>query len=172
MFIFVSGTSGSGKSSYAEKRLREFPERPKLYIATAKVYDSEMARRVEAHKLRREGQGFITIERSQNLGELEIPEGSSVLIEALTTWLANEIFEGGNDSYDLYNDFQKLRTRAKNIILVSDYIFGDGIIYDDSTENYIRTLAELTIKFAAEADEVIECFAGLIYNYQTVQKNE
>ena len=170
MFILISGTSGSGKSSHAEDRLQEFAGENKIYIATAKVYDPEMAERVERHKARREGKGFITIERSKNLGELEIPKGSCVLIEALTTWLANELFEGGN--VDIYNNFQKLKAKAKHIILVTDYIFADGIIYDDATENYIKKLAELTIKFAAEADEVIECFAGLIYNYQPVQKNE
>ena len=170
MFILISGTSGSGKSSYAENRLQGFTSKNKIYIATAKVYDSEMAQRVENHKARRKGKGFITIERSRNLGGLEIPEDSCVLVEALTTWLANEMFEGGD--CDLFADFQKLKAKAKHIILVTDYIFADGIIYDEATENYIKKLAELTIKFAAEADEVIECFAGLIYNYRTVQKNE
>ena len=169
MFILISGTSGSGKSSYAEDRLQSLTGE-KIYIATAKVYDAEMAERVRKHKARREGKGFTTIERSRNLGELEIPEDSCVLIEALTTWLANEMFEGGD--CDLFADFQKLKAKAKHIILVTDYIFADGIIYGDATENYIKKLAELTIKFAAEADEVIECFAGLIYNYKLVQKNE
>ena len=65
-----------------------------------------------------------------------------------------------------------IENRTPLDLVVSDYIFGDGIIYDDLTENYVRKLAELMRKFAAEADEVIECFAGLIYNYKTVQKNE
>ena len=203
MFIFISGTSGSGKSLYAEKRLSEFQCEKKFYIATAKIYDDEMKERVEKHKAMRKNKGFVTIEREKDLGGLKLPKNSGVLIEALTTWLANEMFSSqdrplcqinltspllrGDKSDNLapldkgeramkwrggltiiekiFDDFLKLKEISKDIILVSDDIFSDGIIYDEATENYIKALAELSIKFAAVADEVIECFAGLILSY-------
>lgn len=164
MFIFISGTSGSGKSFYAEKRLIEFDCEKNFYIATAKIYDDEMKMRVEKHKAMRKNKGFITIECEKNLGGLKIQNNSGILIESLTTWLANEMFDDGQPE-KIFDDFMKLKKISKNIILVSDNIFSDGIIYDELTENYVRALAELSIKFAAIADEVIECFSGLILSY-------
>ena len=163
MFILICGTSGSGKSFYAEERLKNFPCSKKFYIATAKIYDDEMKARVKKHQEMRKNKGFITIEKSFNLNEIEIEKNSSVLIEALTTWLADEIFENNNKNpiEKILRDFHILKAKCENIILVSDDIFSDGVIYDDLTENYIKTLAKLTKKFTSEADEVIECFAGL-----------
>ena len=165
MFIFICGTSGSGKSFYAEERLKNFSGSKKFYIATAKIYDDEMRGRVKKHQAMRKNKGFITIEKNFNLDDIKLPDNSSVLIEALTTWLANEMFAGKKINFDaaekIFNDFQIFKAKCKNIILVSDDIFSDGIIYDELTEKYIKTLAELTKKFASEADEVIECFAGL-----------
>ena len=164
MFIFISGTSGSGKSLYAEKRLIEFNCEKNFYIATAKIYDDEMKIRVEKHKAMRKNKDFITVECEKNLGGLKIQNNSGILIESLTTWLANEMFDNGQPE-KIFDDFLILKKFSKDIILVSDNIFSDGITYDELTENYIRTLAELSIKFAGIADEVIECFSGLILSY-------
>ena len=165
MFIFICGNSGSGKSFYAEKRLSGFSSEKKIYLATAKILDFEMSERVKKHKLMRQNKNFITIECEKNLDVITIPEHSSVLIESLTTWLSNEMFDGGK-AEKIFSDFNKLKSQCENIILVSDYIFSDGIIYDDFTENYVKALADLTKKFANEADEVFECVSGLILRYK------
>ena len=168
MMILICGTSGSGKSKIAEDKLESFEDIKKFYIATAKIFDDEMLERVKKHKAMRAGKNFITIEREKNLGEINIPKDSSVLIESLTTWLANEIFNSETSSNVLgkiFNDIQELKAKCENLILVSDDIFSDGIMYDEATEFYRKTLAELMIKIAAEADEVIECVAGLAWCY-------
>ncbi|MBQ9419375.1 MAG: bifunctional adenosylcobinamide kinase/adenosylcobinamide-phosphate guanylyltransferase [Synergistaceae bacterium] len=163
MFILIAGTSGSGKSLRAEERLSEFNSSNKIYIATAKIYDDEMSARVKKHQAMRRNKGFITIERPLDLGAIEIPEDSSVLVEALTTWLANEMFEGVGDSAaeKILADVHSLKAKSKNLILVADDIFSDGVVYDELTERYRKTLAGLMITFAAEADEAIECVAGV-----------
>ena len=196
MFIFICGNSGSGKSFYAEKRLSGFSSEKKIYLATAKILDFEMSERVKKHKLMRQNKNFITIECEKNLDAITIPEHSSVLVESLTTWLSNEMFDSTSqpqmrDTHSLsvcgevahevrrrgksgegliiskiFSDFNKLKSQCENIILVSDYIFSDGIIYDDFTENYVKALADLTKKFANEADEVFECISGLILRYK------
>ena len=75
MFIFIAGTTRSGKSEYAEHRAVELGQASrKIYVATAGVHDDEMRRRVELHKARREGMGFVTVERERDLGGLELPE--------------------------------------------------------------------------------------------------
>ena len=159
MMILISGTSDSGKSKIAENRLENFNGK-KFYVATAKILDSEMLKRVKKHKAMRAGKNFITIEREKNLGELKFPMNSSVLIESLTTWLANEMFDGGS-AENIFDDIKKLKASCKNLIIVSDDIFSDGIIYDEATEFYVKTLASLMIKIAREADEVMEAVSGI-----------
>ena len=159
MMILISGTSGSGKSKIAENRLESF-EGKKFYAATAKIFDFETLERVKKHRAMRAGKNFITIEREKNLGELNFPEGSNVLIESLTAWLANEMFDFGNVK-NIYDDIQKLKAECENLIIVADDIFSDGIIYDETTEFYRKTLASLMIKIAREADGVIECTGGI-----------
>ncbi|MBQ7593581.1 MAG: bifunctional adenosylcobinamide kinase/adenosylcobinamide-phosphate guanylyltransferase [Synergistaceae bacterium] len=172
MIILVSGASRSGKSLYAERRLEELTSFHKIYVAVSKVYDDEMMRRVQLHRARREHKNFITFEKYSDLAGLIIPEKASVLIESLTVWVANEIFtdDGVRSSEEVcekvYGDFLVLKSKCENIIIVSDDVFSDGIIYDALTEEYIRTLAKLTCKIAAVADEVVECSAGLPVHYK------
>ena len=173
MFIFISGMTRSGKSRYAELRTSELGRGlPKIYVAAAEIqpHDSEMLRRVELHRERRKGMGFTTIERYRNLGGLEIPEGACVLIESLTVWTANEMFTDSGVNHNagekIYSDFMSIYRRAKNIVLVSDDVFSDGIKYDPLTEEYLRTLGELHVKLAAIADEVVEVVSGLPLKYK------
>ena len=53
--ILVTGGARSGKSSFAEKYAARHGQRI-AYIATAQVYDEEMAYRVSLHKKRRPAQ--------------------------------------------------------------------------------------------------------------------
>ena len=45
-------------------------------------------------------------------------------------------------------------------MIVSDDIFSDGVEYDELTDSYVRALAELTVKIAEIADEVVEFVSG------------
>lgn len=172
MFIFISGSSRSGKSSYAESRLESFSGSLKIYIAASRVTDDEMKERVKLHQERRRDKGFITIERECDLGDVNIPEGASVMIESLTAWTANEMFrdECVHDSDyvigKIHSELEGIRQKAMNLIVVADDIFSDGITYDALTELYMKTLAELEIMIASYADEVIEIFAGMPYNFK------
>ena len=170
--ILIFGEASSGKSCYAESRLSELSGSPKIYVATSEVYDAEMMRRVEIHQAMRAGKGFLTIEKTRDLGAAKIPAGSSLMIESLTAWTANEMFtaEGVNDSGHVVGkilaDLSLIRERVNDVVIVADDIFSDGEEYDSLTENYVRTLAELLMKIAALADEVTEIFAGLNVCYK------
>ena len=173
MFIFIAGTARSGKSEYAERRALELGRNSqKIYIAAAKIYDSEMLRRVELHQTRRKDMGFLTIERPDGLGELELPENSCVLLESLSIWTANEMFTDSGVNHDagekVFRDFITLRDSVRDIVLVSDDIFSDGVSYDSLTEEYIRGLARLHVRLAAIADEVVEIFAGIPLQYSII----
>ena len=173
MFTFIIGTARSGKSSYAENRLLELgQDSPKIYVATAKVYDSEMAERVALHKSRRAGMGFTTIERTHDLGGLELPAGACMLVESLSVWTANEMFTDSGINLQagerVFADFMTLREKVKDIVLVSDDVFCDGEEYDALTEEYIKTLGGLHVKLAALSDEVIECVSGIPLRYSII----
>ena len=175
MFIFISGSSGSGKSFYAEEKLIALSgdiNSERIYLATSKIYDNEMKSRVARHRLMRSGKNFITIEKSCDLSEININHNSCILLEDLASWTANEMFRGSEVlspdlvSNKIYRELVSILERSRNLVLVSCEIFSDGINYDELTENYIKTLAGLHIKFAALADEVIEVNAGLIIRYK------
>ena len=166
MLILICGQADSGKSLYAETRLSEFRSTPKFYAAMSKIVDEEMRERVKKHQAMRSGKGFITVEKTENLGQLEIPAGSAIMIESLTAWTANEMFtetgvkESGHVVTKILSDLSRLLERAENIVIVSDDIFSDGVEYDELTDSYVRALAELTVKIAEIADEVVEFVSG------------
>ena len=166
MLILICGQADSGKSLYAETRLSEFRSSPKIYAAMSKIVDEEMRERVKKHQAMRSGKGFITVEKTQNLGRLEIPAGSAIMIESLTAWAANEMFtetgvkESGHVVTKILSDLSRLLEHAENIVIVSDDIFSDGVEYDALTEEYVKTLALLTVKIAEIADEVVEFVSG------------
>ncbi len=171
MFIFISGSSKSGKSSYAESRFEALSASMKIYIAASRVTDDEMKERVRLHKERRKDKGFVTFECECDLCNVNIPEGADVMIESLTAWTANEMFRD-ECVYDseyviekIHSELEIIRRMAMNVIVVADDIFCDEIAYDELTERYMKTLAELETCIASEADEVIEIFAGIPYNY-------
>ena len=171
MLIFISGSSRSGKSSYAESKLESLNGSVKIYIAASGIHDEEMKERVRLHQERRKDKGFITIECECDLVNVNIPENADVMIESLTAWTANEMFrdkrvyESAYVIEKIYSELERIIHMAMNVIVVADDIFSDGMHYDALTEEYMRTLAELEIMTASSADEVIEILAGMPYNY-------
>ena len=62
--IMITGGQRSGKSSFAERMALELTEGCKqgpVYLATARIWDSEFAHRVERHKARR-GERWTNLE--------------------------------------------------------------------------------------------------------------
>lgn len=107
--ILVTGGAASGKSKYAEKRIRELfaasalPGKRLLYLATMQRDGSpETDRRIARHRQQRQGRGFETLERSccletvrpSNSAENEAADfsGCFILLEDLGNLLANEMY--------------------------------------------------------------------------------
>ena len=189
MIVFVYGGSGSGKSAFAEKRITELNERgvSLYYLATMKVYEDEDRERVKHHRMLRKDKGFITLEQPRDIGnvvERLDDEKSDILLECMSNLAANEMFPFDNtdEEFDtkseekifennpfynmnfglkIKNDVKKLYERCENLVIVSNNVFEDGIIYDESTMEYIKALGDIN-KFLAElSDEVWEVVAGI-----------
>lgn len=172
MMILIFGGASSGKSRYAEYRLAKLSGSPKIYAATSEIFDDEMKERVKVHQAMRADKGFMTIEKPRDLRAAKFPAGSSLMIESLTAWTANEMFTSdgvktpGHVAEKILADLSVIRENVRDIVIVADDIFSDGGEYDSLTENYVRTLADLLVKIAAVSDEVTEISAGMPITYK------
>ena len=155
MIVLVTGGSGCGKSTWAERLIASMPEGQRVYIATMQVYDEESVRRVARHRAQRTHLGFATIECEQNLAAADIPQGSVVLLEDLVNLAANEMFSGG-DVRRIVPALHDLAHRCRHLVMVTNDVFSDGGCYDESTQAYLRALAAINCSAAALADCVVE----------------
>ena len=69
MTELVIGGSGSGKSAYAEKEVLAAGCGRVYYLATMRVLDEEMERKVARHRRMRAGRGWLTIEQPVDIGQ-------------------------------------------------------------------------------------------------------
>ena len=155
MIALITGGSGCGKSTFAESLIAALDAPRRVYIATMQVYDEESAARVRRHRAQRARYGFETVERPMGLSGEDIPCGAAVLIEDLPNLLANEMFSGG-DPDRVVPSLRAAARRAGHLIMVTNDVFSDGVRYPDSTDGYLRRLAEISAAAADMADTVAE----------------
>lgn len=93
------------------------------------------------------------------------------LVDSLTALLGNNMF-GKNGSMkldcfdDVRDDIYTFSTIASNIVMVSDSIGCDGIIFDEITEAYRMALARLEREIASYYDRVTEVSVGQIIEWK------
>ncbi len=153
MIVLVTGGSGCGKSTWAEKLVARLDGR-KVYIATMRVVDDECAARVRRHRAQRAGLGFETVERTRNVGAAKLPPDATALVECLPTLMANEMFGGDPDR--VLPGIWRLADACRHLVVVTNDVFSDGVAYDTDTARYLRRLAEVNRAVAARADLVVE----------------
>ena len=92
--ILVTGGARGGKSAYAESLSRSFSG-PRAYIATAPVFDDEMAKRVTRHQQQRKNDGWDTIEEEIDLfGAIQKADAyDTILVDCLTLWINNLLYK-------------------------------------------------------------------------------
>jgi adenosylcobinamide kinase/adenosylcobinamide-phosphate guanylyltransferase len=89
MRILLTGGSGCGKSTYAERLARELSA-PRYYLATMRPYDAESRAKIARHQAQREHAGFVTIERETDVGGIDFPARGTVLLECMcNSWQTN-----------------------------------------------------------------------------------
>lgn len=167
MIVLVTGGSGCGKSTWAEKLIASLPNEKRVYIATMQVYDEESVKRVERHRAQRADKGFATIECEKDLASAPVEEGSIVLLEDLVNLMANEMFDGG-DVRRIVPALKTLAQKCRHLVMVTNDVFSDGITYADSTQDYLHQLATINHEAAALADCVVE----VVYSIPVAVKGE
>ena len=170
MVTLILGGSGSGKSAYAEDYLlRMAADKKKYYIATMQVWDAEMQAKVDRHHRLRQGKGFTTMEQPTALEQAvtQMEPGGAALLECMSNLPANEMFSGEQPT-DRQTVIEKilwgvevLKKQADPLVIVTNNVFEDGIVYDSATMEYIEALGRINERLAAEADEVVEVTAGI-----------
>ena len=195
MLKLVIGGSASGKSEYAEEFIISLAGDENIdYIATMKAYDEESVKRIDAHRIRRFGKSFVTMEKPVRVAEIAGQEHSRFgILECVSNLLANEMFsdegysseedhcmdekcsgnegdrgKGSSGSAEKINiaekvaeDIIRLAEDYEALVVVSNDIFQDSIIYDESVEEYIRGLGMINRSLAGRAETVTELVCGI-----------
>jgi len=167
VIALVTGGSGCGKSTWAEKFIQTLSGR-KFYIATMQVVDEECRARVARHRLQREGLGFETIELATDIGSAPVAPGGTALVECLPTLMANEMF--GGDPERVLPGLLRLMDVARHLVVVTNDVFSDGMTYDPETTGYMRKLAQVNQAVAERADLVVEVVFSIPFALKTRER--
>jgi len=156
----ILGGARSGKTRYAETLIKALPA-PWTYIATAEVWDDEMAERIARHKADRSEQGWVTVEAPVELWTALAQVNGPVLVDCLTLWLTNLMLGEHDLTMASKRLLAALSARQSPTFLVANEV-GLGIVPDNKLARDFRDAAgRLHQEVAAEADRVVLMVAGL-----------
>lgn len=165
MTTLIIGGAASGKSAYGEALAVQSPRRPRIYIATMEPFDEECRRRIQKHRDMRREKAFETVECYTGLSRVEVPAGSTVLLECVGNLCANELFSpsgsGGGAARAILDGVGRLNRRCGDLLIVSNEVFSGGSRYEGDTLAYLRLLARVNRELAALADNVCEVVCGV-----------
>ncbi len=174
---FISGGARSGKSAYAERLLTNQKASRLVYIASGVVADEEMKRRIHQHKEDRRHANWHTIEQPKNLHEVLpfLKPGDLVLWDCLTTWLANEMYEGYEEGTpcisrsgcleqkqkQLLHTIKQMKEIVSQLVIVSNEVLDEWPQYEAETDIYRHTIGTLHHQLVKFADHAIEMDHGI-----------
>lgn len=174
--ILVTGGQRSGKSTYAEKMALDLSGDNKcVYMATAKVWDDEFAKRVALHKQRR-GEQWVNIEEEKFLSKHNVA-GKVVLIDCVTLWSTNFFFEISTSSENessgekgnvvkrsleaVKDEFDKFTQQDATFVFVTNEIGLSGVSENKIQRQFTDLLGWLNQYIASKADEVYFMVSGI-----------
>lgn len=162
--VLVLGGQSSGKSAYAETRVRGAV----TYVATAppRPDDDDWARRVAEHADRRPS-NWTTLETGDVAGVLRAP-GGPVLVDDLGLWLT-QVLDGHWDGPDPRAAFafalgelcSAWTSTTRDVVLVAPEV-GSGVVPPHASGRlFADLLGRATTALSGTADEVVQVVAGL-----------
>lgn len=170
MIVFICGGSKSGKSSLAQNISRALSkDNPLYYVATMIPSDAEDKEKIRLHIEDRADMDFDTVECGTDIVTVlnTTDKNGTFMLDSVTALLTNEMYGnfmafGADKSAGkrCTEQIKELAFSVENIVIVSDYIFTDANIYDEDTQFFIKSLAQIGNSIAQYADVVIEMNFG------------
>lgn len=157
----VIGGASSGKSSIAEK-ICVLSGLPRIYLATAQVFDTEMRAKVVHHRTDR-GQNWHTIEEPFEAAKVvsATKEGEVLLFDCATMWLTNHLLADNNLTAETEALLTALTQSPAQVVIVSNEI-GMGVVPENALARRFRIAqGGLNSKLAEQCGTVIGVMAGL-----------
>ena len=180
--ILVTGGARSGKSKFAEKLALKIGNGKAAYIATAQIFDNEMAHRVKLHQARRK-ENWTTYEAPFDADKIILTAAENfnvILFDCVTIYLSNFLCAANiEDVEKIYRDaedlVQRLIDAAKNsnatIIFVSNEV-GAGIVPENKLARIFRDIAGLANQnIANHSEKVFLTVAGLAVDLKILSEN-
>ena len=178
MTVLVIGSENTGKSDLAEKLAVNTGDKRRYYLATMKTIDEAGRARIEKHRKKREGKGFITIEQEHDIAdaveELEMPEEATVLLECVSNLVGNEMHDSPERSrlllkdepdYERFSegvaaDIRYVAEKVRNLIMVTNDYSADMDRYDEETKKYVKVLNMVNERIKVFSDKSIDVREG------------
>ncbi len=157
----VLGGAASGKSAFAENLILS-EEAPRIYIATAQVFDDEMQAKVKKHLAQR-GEGWQTLETPTDVADVlpKLPAGALVLLDCATMWLSNHLLAESDLPEEQAGLLAALKTCAARVVIVSNEVGLDVVPENALARRFREAQGALNQALAAQADLAVLVVAGL-----------
>ena len=167
--ILITGGQRSGKSEEAERLALSLSDSP-IYIATSRIWDEEFRHRVERHKMRR-GPQWTNIEEEKWLSHHDV-SGRVVLIDCITLWATNFLFDSREDFEDssrsvddvltqMKEEFDRFTSQDATFIFVTNEIGLGGVSDNIIQRRFTDLQGWLNQYIACKADEVYLMVSGI-----------
>lgn len=168
--ILITGGCRSGKSRFALEKANSTGGK-KFFLATCPRIDPEIEERIHRHE--QERTGWETIEEELELSSVfeTIPSDSLVLLDCLSLWINNLMYDAKNKNIRLTQDNIKdtctilgryiLDSKVKKVIIVTNEV-GMGIVPENKEGRLYRDLLGICNQtFSSFSNEVYFLVSGI-----------
>jgi len=176
---FISGGVRSGKTAFAENWLMDRHCSRLIYLATGVASDDEMQLRINRHQQDRIAykEKWMTIEQPRKIEKIipHILPGDGVLFDCVTTWLANELYEGWATENPCFkrNNYMEEKQRqfhktisswlhnGADVVVISNEVLDEPLSNIPDVLLYQQWLGRLHQCLVQESDHAFELTYGL-----------
>jgi adenosylcobinamide kinase / adenosylcobinamide-phosphate guanylyltransferase len=176
---FISGGVRSGKTAFAENWLMKRDCSRLIYLATGVASDFEMQLRINRHKQDRISykEKWLTIEQPRQIEEIipDIFPGDGVLFDCVTTWLANELYEGWEreepcfkrENYleekeqRFHKTIRSLLNNGATLVIISNEVLDEPLSIIPDVLLYQQSLGRIHQWLVKESNHAFELTYGL-----------